>query len=73
MTEEERAVEVSDGEELTLRIGITVSDGPETYRLMLTRPLDKEGHIEEIPRESIEAIHEIESGPRGGPPEIVKD
>lgn len=73
MSENERAVEVTDGDGTKVKIGIEVAAGPETYRLMLTRPLDKEGRIEEIPCEDIESIHEVEPGPRGQPPEIVED
>lgn len=60
-----------DGKEI--RIGIPISNGPETFRLLLTRPIAMEGQIEDIPIESIEAVHEIEPGPRGDPPEIVEE
>lgn len=73
MGEKERAVEVSGEDGTTLKIGIEIAAGPQTYRLMLTRPLEKEGRIEEIPREAIESVHDVEPGPRGQPPEIVED
>jgi len=73
MTEKERGVEVSGEHAPDLKVGIQIANGPETYRLMLTRPLDKEGRIVEIPLEAIEDIHEIEPGPRGAPPQIVDE
>jgi len=72
MAEKERAVEVSGEDGTKLKIGIEIAAGPETYRLMLTRPLDMEGLIEEIPCEQIESVHDVEPGPRGKPPEIVE-
>lgn len=73
MVEKEQAVEVRGEGGPKLKVGIQIADGPETYRLMLTRPLDKEGFIVEIPLETIEDIYEIEPGPRGAPPEIVHE
>lgn len=73
MSEKEHAIEVREEGGRKLKVGIQIADGPKTYRLMLTRPLDKEGRIVEIPLEAIEGIHEIEPGPRGAPPEIVDE
>lgn len=72
MTEKEYAVEVWEGNHTDLRIGIEIADGPKTYRLMLTRPLDLEGHIEEISLDDIKTIREVEPGPRGAPPQIIE-
>lgn len=72
MGEKEQVVELG-GEDRPKLIGIQIASGPETYRLMLTRPLDKEGRIVEIPCEDIASIREVEPGPRGVPPEIVDE
>lgn len=70
MTEEEQAIEVADGNSIKTKIGIEISDGPKTYRLLLTRPLSKEGFVEEIAVEAIQAIHPLQPGPRGAPPKV---
>jgi len=66
----ERAIEVKDGDEVKTHIGLTVCEGPVTYRLMLTRPYQEEGRIIEIPHESIESISDVTWGPLGEAPEI---
>ena len=70
MTEEEQAVEVADGKSTKTKIGIEISDGPKTYRLLLTRPLSKEGFVEEIAVEKIRAIHPLQPGPSGATPKV---
>lgn len=52
-------------------MGITICEGPGTYRLLLTHPHQAEGHIEEIPREKILSIEEVEPSPRGAAPSIT--
>lgn len=69
---EERAVEINEEGRKETRVGIPISDGPETFRILLTRPLAMEGRIQDIPVESIEAMHDIQPGPRGEPPDIVE-
>jgi hypothetical protein len=66
----ERAIEVKDGNDIKTHIGLTVCEGPLTYRLMLTRPYQEEGRIIEIPIESIESISDVGWGPLGEAPEI---
>lgn len=58
----------SDG---TSHVGITVSQGPATYRLLLTRPYLDEGQIVEIPLEEIESIEQAREGPLDQPPKMV--
>lgn len=72
MAEEQRAVRVNEDGEVELRFGFEISDGPETYRLLITHPIAKEGAIEEIPRKSIESISRAKPGPRGELPEIIE-
>jgi hypothetical protein len=37
-------------------VGITVSEGPLTYRLLVTDPYRQQGRIVEIPHEEIECV-----------------
>jgi hypothetical protein len=69
----ERAIEVNDDGVAKTLVGLTVCEGPATYRLLLTRPHQQEGQIVEIPYDAIESIHNVEPGPRGDPPEIAND
>ena len=41
-------------------IGITVSEGPLTYRVLVTDPFRQQGRIIEIPHEEIECVERIE-------------
>lgn len=72
MAEEQKAVRVNEDGEVELRFGFEISDGPETYRLLITHPIAKEGAIEEIPRDSIESIARARPGRRGELPEILE-
>lgn len=40
-------------------IGITVSKGPKSLRLILTRPFHEAGHIVEIPQDDIKSIETV--------------
>lgn len=69
----ERSVQIKDEGKTKVLVGLTVCEGPETYRLLLTRPHRKEGQIVEIPRDAIESIKQVETGPRGEPPELADE
>lgn len=71
--ERQRAVRVDAEGEKEVLFGIEISDGPETYRLLITHPIAKEGLIEEIPKDSIESIATAKPGPRRQQPEIVDE
>lgn len=71
--EEQRAVRVDVDGEVEVMFGIEICDGPETYRLLITHPIAKEGLIAEIPRHSIESIEKAQPGPRRQPPEILPE
>jgi hypothetical protein len=71
--EEQRAVRVDEDGETEVLFGFEISDGPETYRLLITHPIAKEGLIEEIPRDSIESIDKARPGPRREHPEILEE
>lgn len=57
----------------THHVGITVSKGPGTYRLLLTRPYSDEGQVIEIPLEEIETVDQAREGPPDRPPRLVTD
>jgi hypothetical protein len=40
-------------------VGLTICEGPETRRLILTRPYHEAGHIVEIPNSRIESIEPV--------------
>ncbi|MGA7270242.1 MAG: hypothetical protein WB239_04145 [Acidimicrobiia bacterium] len=61
-------IKKSDG---TYHVGITVSKGPGTYRLLLTRPYIDEGQVIEIPLEEITEVEEAREGPLDRPPRLV--
>lgn len=71
--EEQRVIRVDAEGENEVIFGIEISDGPKTYRLLITHPIAKEGLIEEIPRDSIESIATAKPGPRRQQPEIVDE
>lgn len=71
--ERQRAVRVDAEGEKEVLFGIEICDGPETYRLLITHPIAKEGLIEEIPKDSIESIVTAKPGPRRQQPEIVDE
>lgn len=41
-------------------VGVTVSEGPLTYRVLVTDPYRQQGRILEIPHEEIECIERID-------------
>ncbi len=53
------------------RIGIPISKGPGTFRLMITWPYMDEGQIAEVPLENIERIDEAIQGPMKKSPKTV--
>ncbi len=57
----------------TSQVGITVSKGPGTSRLLLTRPYSDEGQVIEIPLEEIETVDQAREGPLDRPPRLVTD
>lgn len=61
-------IKKSDG---TCHVGITVSKGPGTYRLLLTRPYCDEGQVIEIPLEEIVEVDQAREGPLEEPPKMV--
>ena len=67
----ERAVRVKNDGEGKVMVGVTVCEGPKTYRLLLTHPHQAEGRIVDIPRADIESIDEVEPSPRGTSPSII--
>lgn len=67
----ERAVRFKDDGNSKVMVGVTVCEGPNTYRLLLTHPHQAEGRIVDIPRRDIESIDEVEPTPRGKSPSIV--
>ena len=68
----ERAVRFKDDGGSKVMVGVTVCEGPNTYRLLLTHPHQAEGRIVDIPRSDIESIDEVEPTPRGMSPSIVE-
>lgn len=68
----ECAVRFADHGKIEIRYGLEICDGPRTYRLLLTHPVDSEGQIIEIPREKIKSIDQVASGRRGESPRIVE-
>lgn len=53
------------------RIGIPITEGPGTFRLMVTWPYKDEGRIAEVPLENVERIEEAVQGPMKRPPRTV--
>ncbi|HUG07973.1 MAG TPA: hypothetical protein VMP13_03595 [Acidimicrobiia bacterium] len=73
MGEEQRVVRVDDQGQTETLFGFEISNGPETYRLLITHPIAKEGLVEEIPRDSITSIDKAKPGPRSQLPEILEE
>lgn len=73
MSEKQRAVRVEDEGHVETLFGFEISAGPETYRLLVTHPIAKEGRIAEIPREKIKSIEPAEPGPRRQHPQIIEE
>ena len=67
----ERAVRFKEDGETKVMVGVTVCEGPNTYRLLLTHPHQAEGRIVDIPRGDIESVDAVEPTPRGMSPSIV--
>lgn len=68
----EQAIRVESDGDTRVMVGVTVCEGPKTYRLLLTHPHQTEGRIVDIPRERIESIDRVEPSPRGATPAIVE-
>lgn len=73
MREKQRAVRIEEDGHIETIFGFEISAGPETYRLLVTHPIAKEGRIEEIPREKIKSIEHAEPGPRRQAPRILEE
>jgi hypothetical protein len=52
-------------------VGIPVSEGPATYRLLLTWPYKAGGRVEAIPLEDIESIDLVDPGPLSDEPKTI--
>lgn len=68
----ERAIRVGSDGDTRVMVGVTVCEGPKTYRLLLTHPHQAEGRIVDIPCDQIESIDEVEPSPRGARPSIAR-
>jgi hypothetical protein len=64
----EAVVETLEEGQRRVHTGITVCEGPGTYRLVLTRPYHEAGRVVEIPRSEIRSIREISPGALGDAP-----
>jgi hypothetical protein len=43
-------------------IGIPVSEGPLTYRVLVTDPYQRQGRIVEVPHDEIDSVEDVELG-----------
>lgn len=68
----DRVVKITTRADGTTHIGLPVSDGPKTYRLVLAWPYKDEGRIVEIPLRDIESVNEAKLGPMKEKPKILE-
>lgn len=68
MSQEVKVTLKSDGESY---VGIPVSEGPETFRLLLTWPYESGGQIKAIPLEDIASVDAVDPGPLNEEPETL--
>lgn len=64
----EAMVETVEDGKTRVRTGTTVCEGPENYRLVLTRPYHEAGRVIEIPRSYIRSVKAVKPGPLGDDP-----
>lgn len=68
MSQEVRVTVKSNGESY---VGIPVSEGPATYRLLLTWPYKAGGRVKAIPLDDIDSIDPVAPGPLSEEPETI--
>jgi hypothetical protein len=64
----ESMVKTEDDGKSTTHVGITVCEGPGSYRMVLTRPYHEAGRIVEIPTSEIASIEMVSPGTLGENP-----
>jgi len=64
----ESMVKTEDDGKSTTHVGITVCEGPGSYRMVLTRPYHEAGRIVEIPTADIASIEMVSPGTLGEAP-----
>jgi hypothetical protein len=64
----EAMVKSHDGDVTETHIGIAICEGPQKFRMVLTRPYHEAGRIIEIPREDISSIEPLAPGSLGDTP-----
>lgn len=68
MSQEVKVTVKSTGETY---VGIPVSEGPATYRLLLTWPYKDGGRVQAIPLNDIDSIESVDPGPLREEPETI--
>ena len=66
----EKVFEAKGGQRI---LGLCISDGPKTYRIMLTWPFDKAGNIVELPRCDVTEIKAIGSVPLREKADLIRN
>jgi hypothetical protein len=64
----EAMIKTRDGDVTETHIGLTICEGPNQFRMVLTRPYHEAGRIIEIPREDIASIELLAPGTLGDTP-----
>lgn len=67
----DRVFKITCQDDESVHVGIPVSRGPGTYRLMVTWPYQDEGHIVEIPVSDIASVEAAREGPLKDPPKPI--
>lgn len=57
-----------EDDDTEIHVGLTICEGPGSFRLVLTRPYHEAGRIVEIPRKSIESVTPVASRALGEEP-----